>query len=241
MPYSAHGEVLGAVSLQTQGGRSIAAQVIRPHDSPQTLSFMRQEADRWRRQANDYYQLYREGRLSKTIYTRAYFAGEVLWVAAKLLAGGQANVLMVEQVGDAEIGNGTILGVATYKYHDSRASISLQATEPVHQPTTPNGDKLRGIGTTLTRTMGREFLARGVQRVELVPLDEAAQEFWEGRHFHDTAGPILHMDGLGEIQCLVTACSEDTPDMPDEGDLVAAGGWQAIWGSVLPEVKRRLL
>lgn len=235
MTYSPHGEILEEVTLQTQAWRNIAARVIRPNDSPQTLSFMRQEADRWRMQANGYYQLYQQGQLPKAIYTRAYFAGEVLWSAASLLHKGRSQVLLVEQ-------DGAILGVATYKYQDSRASISLQATEPVHQPTTPNGDKIRGIGTSLTRAMGREFLARGVQRVALVPLDDAAEAFWTGRHFHDgVQPPILHLDGPEEIKCLVTACSVDLPDMPDEGDLAAAGGWDEIWGSVLPEVKRRLL
>lgn len=220
------GQIVGRGVARTAAGVPTSYVMVKPERTMPTLQTLGKESNRWRVTAGSFRRQASESRgmVNPKVAQRADFADSVLAVVGENLRMGVCCSLL------AVTGEGLVLGAAQYVYlSETEAQINLIAVAPEHLAGSPGTAQIRGVGTSLVATMGQEFLGRGVERVNLKPLDDEAEIFWKKRGFGVCSGTLLCVEGRDKVQSLIGTC-ELSPDCPD----AAVGDTCLVCG--IPEV-----
>ncbi|KKL16155.1 hypothetical protein LCGC14_2498430 [marine sediment metagenome] len=226
------GTIHETLALTTPSGRSVTVQILTPDGTLPNATEIRKQEQEWEAKAT----AYEQQRLDPMLINRSHFAAEVLFLAAQGVQQKHPGILLSQDLA------GRILGVLLYTLPDpprrTRGTISLMAIDPTYLAGSPGSDQLRGIGTTLTMVVGQIFVARDVPEVCLHPLDEAAHRFWQGRGFPPrTPGGPACIRGPVEVAQLAARCGHEHPDLPDQGDSLFVGSFEATERVRLPRLK----
>ncbi len=226
------GTIHETLTLTTPSGRQVQVQILTPDGTLPNATEIRKQEREWEARATSYE---RQG-LDMGLIKRSHFAAEVLFLAAQGVQQKHPGVLISQDL------DGRILGVLLFTLPDpprrTRGTISLMAIDPAHLAGSPGSDQLRGIGTTLTMVVGQIFVQWDVPEVCLHPLDEAAHRFWQGRGFPPrTPGGPTCIRGAVEVAQLAARCGHEHPDLPDEGDSLFVGSFEATERVRLPRLK----
>ena len=210
------GPVLRTRALTTTGGRAVTLRVIRPEPTRENIQALRGVSDLWTAEARRYPPRDHQAAL------HAYFAADVAFLAASALVvrkTGRDTENVLVAVDDKD----QVLGVTVYSWHPRRQvwELALQTTRPQDQPSSPNPDKVRGIGAELTGETLHQMNEQQCATVELECLDEAACAHWRRVGFMGATEP-LHMT-CSEAQLAARRYAHTPHDDPSRGDEFTAG------------------
>jgi len=203
------GRVLRVRQLRTARGRPLLLRVLRPDASRASKDALLEAEKRWTAQAKA------ATASSRASRERALFAADVAYIAAHTLreaAKREAThhvLVAVDQWGD-------LLGAVVFHFAGRAWHLDLQAVRPQDQPGWPNPDQVRGIGSEMLGEAVAQMNRQVCARVELEPLDKAAERFWKRRGFHNTQHPLRM--SCPESRALAAALAHTELDDPALGD-----------------------
>ncbi len=117
---------------------------------------------------------------------RAYFARDVAYIAAATIVANEPDETIVA----AQDSTGALRGLSIYRFEDGIFHLLLHTTSPRDQGGNPSTCQTRGIGSELLGADADLMLSKLCTRVELEPLDAAAERYWRSRGFHNGTAPL---------------------------------------------------
>lgn len=215
------GAVLSTADLCRGDDKPFHVRVVDAAHTPENVAALRGQLTLWGALVADYARRNRERTLTTETLVHARFAESVLFRAAALLTTQPAiradHVLLACCVKDDEV-----VGVLIFKVEGGRGYLDWATVHPrylVGAPT-PAAEQVAGIGTSLVCAAGEAMEQAGARSVQLDPLDEEAERFWEGRGFHweETGDGHAHLVASGAA-VLANACRRQ-PDSAAQGDCI---------------------
>lgn len=212
------GDILGQGVADSASGLQVSYTIIAPQKTTANLAVLGKASARWKATHERFKTMADARQIDRAVAERAEFADQVLAIAAENLRIGVCCSIFCQGY------DGKILGTMVYMFiQDGREGlINLLAVDPEHVAGSPGRGQLRGIGTAMVAVASRKFLERGVQQVNLHPLDSQAALFWTKRGFGACgAGGLMCVRGRQAIEGLIGQCR--VGERPDDGEIVICG------------------
>jgi ribosomal protein S18 acetylase RimI-like enzyme len=199
-----------------------------PDNTVSNIKEIANQQDKWEKVATGYRTQYESGKLSREIASRAVFAADVLWQAGNMVSQGEPGVWLA-------ISDSDIVGVIIHTHKPGgEIYINYAAIAPQFHSGSPNGDKPKGIGTTMLEAIRREAQEQSAPKLTLNARDEKALAFWQSHGFSDSLPGHLMKASPAQVYCYIA-------DNPDADDVVLAGIGESIPGFRAMTVKSKEL
>lgn len=212
------GQEMLSTSISTRSGRVIPLRVIMPDNTPSNIKELARQQDRWEQVAVGYRTQYESGKLPREIASRAVFAADVLWQAANLIGQGEPGIWIAMSGDD-------VIGVIIHSHKpNGEIYINYAAIAPQFHVGVPNGDKPKGIGTSMLEAIRREAQSQNAPKLTLNARDEKALAFWQSHGFSNSRPGHLMQATPSQVYCYIA-------DDPDCDDVVLAGEPESIPGA----------
>ena len=221
------GQEMLSTSIATRSGKVIPLRIVMPDNTVDNIKELSRQQRKWEQVASDYRHRYEASELPRDVAFRATFASNVLWQAANMISQNEPGVWIA-------LSNDDIVGVIIHSHRPgNKIYVDYVTIAPQFHPGAPDGDKPKGIGTSMLESIKQEAAQQNVSELVLHSLDEQAFRFWQSHGFSDSLpGHKLHATPSA-VYCYIA-------DDPDAGDDVDAGEPETIPGFRFPDEIRAM-
>jgi len=181
-PSEVTGQVILVRSLTTTAGNTFPVKAIKVEQTSENVKRLTSTSELW----DSIAQSYRRQGVPPKVPSHAQFAADALWYGARCaVPESECDTIVLT---DGLYRQSLIQAVAVYTVDKTKGDIILFSVSPEYQPEVPDHDMPRGLGSTLLDAVKLDMQRRGVQTVEVSPLDRYAEAWWKKKGFAPTDG-----------------------------------------------------